>query len=169
MISYFLDLVNLLKTKNTYNLVEEYKNSTFNTIMFDNLKADLDVNKSILNNDGLYSQTFNNKINIKWSNIKGIKIIKEVKTNEYSILTGLKTFIIKISYGAIKELRFDLKSGVILKINFIKSYFINFVDFFTGKVSMGLIGVNIKELFKKNKLSELTESEWELLTLNSAI
>lgn len=166
MISYFVNLLKNLKQKRDYNIVEEYKNSKFSIDNIKKLEQFLDKDMSE-KKDGFYVQNLLNRIEVKWIYNGKDKEIKEISSEQYSVVIGMKTFILKFLSSPIKDIRFNIRDGKIIKINFVKTFFINFVDFAAGKVSLGLKGVKIKELFHKQKLSELTKDEWDLLCLNS--
>lgn len=167
MIKYFLNLLNNLKTDKNYNVVEEYKNSTINLKAISWVLSLIKESRSFQLEDNLFRQQLSKNLFVVWQYSNNKKIIKEIKTSKYSMILGAKAFIIKPKDNRIKDIRFDLTTGIIKKINFVKSYFIRFVDFCSGKVAMGISNFKIKEFFDKSNLSELSEDEWDLLELNT--
>lgn len=168
MISYFINLIDNIKRKKNYNIVEEYKSSNLNINEIKMLEAKLNENDSILKED-YFEQNMGHDIFVKWKKENNEFKIKEIRSLSYIIVVGKKNYIMKFLNSSIKDIRFNFLTGYIVKINFIKSFFINFVDFVSGQVSLGLNGLCIKDLFAKNKLSELSKEEWDLLKLNSTI
>lgn len=168
MISYFINLIDNIKRKKNYNIVEEYKHSNLNINEIKMLEKKLNEESS-LEKEGFFEQNMGHDILVKWRKENNKFKIKEIRSLSYIIVVGKKNYIMKFLNSSIKDIRFSFVTGIIVKINFIKSFFINFVDFVSGQVSLGLNGLSIKDLFSKNKLSELSKDEWDLLKLNSTI
>ena len=151
MISYFVNLLKNLKQKKDYNIIEAYKYSKFSIDNIKKLEKFLDKNISN-KKDGFYTQNLLNRIEIKWTYNGKEKEIKEISTEKYSFIIGVNTFILKFLSSPIKDIRFNSTDGKIIKINFVKTFFINFADYSSGKVSLGLKGFKIKEIFQKTKI-----------------
>lgn len=168
MLNYLLNLLSLLKQNNSYNIVKNFKGAQIKTHFIKRLVNVIDVKKSTDSN-GLYRQPLSDNLVVIWTIDSGIKKVKEIITNKYQLVIGLKNIILKHFNSKIKDIRFDVETGVISKINFKKHYFINSVDYQTGKASLGLDGINIKEVFNKSKISELSYDEWQVLEVSSKI
>lgn len=169
MIGYFFNFIKTLENKYACNVFEKYKNSKINICEIENLKNVLSENSSILSSKGIFEQKISKFLVVHWYFIEGKKIIKSIFGIKYCIVFGLNNFIIKLNDNNIKDIRYSLIDGSIRKINFIRSYFINYIDFITQSVSLGVENLNIKELFNKTKFSSLTVDNWKVLELNSAI
>lgn len=168
MIQYFLELLENIKTNNSFNFVKQFKGSVLTVSFIRDLSFRL--NRELSQKEGfLYRQHISSGISVLWKYIDGVKTISEIKTSAYEIIVGLKTFILKSFSNKIKDIRFEKETGDIKMINFKPRYFINCINYKTGKASLSIEGVNIKSLFNKNKLSELSYDEWCLLELNTSI
>lgn len=167
MIKYFTNLIINLKTKTSFNVVEEYNHSTIDLEAISGLSKLIEYRKSIPLEDHMYEQRISKNLVINWCYENGKETIRSIKSDQYSLLFAAKVFILKVIDNRIKDLRFDLKTGLIKKINFTKSYFIRFVDFYTGHIAMSIPDFSIKAFFAKERLSDLSQDEWELLELNT--
>lgn len=167
MVEYFLDLINNLKTKKDFNIIEEYKSSKIEKNAVDKLSSLINEDNSSLIEKNSYKQVFSNGLYVIWFYKDGMKKIKEIITDEYSLFIAAKVYIIKLSDVRIKDIRFDLFTGIIKKINFVNSYFIRVVDFCSGVIVLSIPSISIRHFFKKDKISELSKDEWDLLELNT--
>lgn len=169
MIGYFFNFVKTLENKSANNVFEKYKNSKINIHEIENLKDILNKNSSISSKDGFLKQNISKFLVVDWMIVEGEKIIKSIYGIKYKIIFGLNSIILKFNEKTIKDIRYSLFDGSIRKINFIKSYFINYIDFCNESVSLGLVNTNIRKLFNKKKLSAFTFNDWRVLELNCCI
>lgn len=167
MIGYFIGLLKNLKKKESFNVIESFKGSKIEVSIIENAKYNLEKEKSKKTDNG-YIQHFGKHVSILWEQINGEKHIKEITTHLYKLIVGLKSFIVKVFGQDITDLRFDKSNGKIVKINFKKYFFISSLDFKKGKAILST-GLNLKEMFNKSKISELTEDEWEIIKINSIV
>lgn len=168
MIKYLIDLLKEVKRIVSYNPVYSFKGSKINIQVFSDIKKKLSLSKSDFDG-GSFTQSINKDLVVNWVIESGIKVVKKVYTKSYVLIVGLNNFILKSFSKTIKDIRFNKENGEIVKMNFFKHYFINFINFKTEKASLSIEGLNIKEMFNKKSLAELNHDEWSLLEINTKI